>query len=50
MVSVILKQLNFNVAASWVVMTAVSVMTGVVVVGMVRGAMRELKARKEVGT
>jgi hypothetical protein len=50
MVSVILKQLNFNVAASWVVMTAVTVMTGVVVAGMVRGAMRELKARTEVRT
>jgi hypothetical protein len=49
MVSVILKQLNFDLAASWVVMTAVTVMTGVVIVGMVKGAARELKAQKGVG-
>jgi hypothetical protein len=31
------------------VMAAVSVITGVVVIGMIRGAMRELAAHKEVG-
>jgi hypothetical protein len=49
MVSVILKQLGYNTAAAWMVMAAVSAITGVVVVGMVRGAMRELAAHKEVG-
>ena len=49
MVSVILKQLGYNTAAAWMVMAAVSAITGVVVVGMVRGAMREVAAHKEVG-
>jgi uncharacterized membrane protein YfcA len=48
MVSVILKQLTYDTAAAWTVMAAVSVITGVVIVGMVRGAMRELAAHKEV--
>jgi hypothetical protein len=47
MVSVILKQLGFNAAASWTVMAAVSAITAVVVAGMVRGAARELAARRE---
>jgi hypothetical protein len=49
MISVILKQLGFDTAAAWTVMAAVSVITGVVVAGMVRGAARELAAHKEVG-
>jgi len=48
MISVVLKQLNYNTAAAWTVMLAVSAITGVVLVGMVRGAVRELAARKEV--
>jgi uncharacterized membrane protein YfcA len=47
MVSVILKQLSFDGAAAWMVMTAVTGMTGIIMVGMVRGAARELKARKK---
>jgi len=47
MVSVILKQLGFNDAAAWTVMAAVSAITAVVVGGMVRGAARELAARRE---
>lgn len=46
MVSVILKQLQMNTAASWVVMTAVTAMTLVVIVGMIKGAARELRARR----
>jgi hypothetical protein len=47
MVSVILKQLGYDTAAAWTVMVAVSGITGVVVAGMVRGAARELAARRE---
>jgi hypothetical protein len=47
MVSVILKQLGYNSAAAWTVMAAVSVITAVVVAGMVRGAVRELAANRE---
>jgi uncharacterized membrane protein YfcA len=46
MVSVILKQLGLGIAASWVIMTAVTAMTLVVIVGMVKGAARELRARR----
>ena len=46
MVSVILKQLGFGGAASWVIMTAVSLMTLIVIVGMVRGAAQELRSRR----
>ena len=46
MVSVILKQLKMGAAASWVVMSAVSLLTLVVIVGMVRGAIQELRAKK----
>lgn len=46
MVSVILKQLNLGGPASWVIMTAVSVMTLIVVVGMVRGAIHEIRERR----
>ena len=47
MISVILKQFNLSLLASWFVMTGVSAMTLVVIVGMVRGAVRELRAGRE---
>ncbi len=47
MISVMLKQLGWNVLASWFVMGGVSTMTLVVVVGMVRGAARELRTREQ---
>lgn len=46
MVSVILKQLKLSEAASWMVITAVLAMTLVVIVGMVGGAARELRAKR----
>jgi hypothetical protein len=46
MVSVILKQMQMSTAASWMVMTAVTAMTLVVIVGMVKGAVRELRAKR----
>jgi hypothetical protein len=46
MVSVILKQMGFGGAASWVIMTAVTIMTGIVIVGMFRGAAQELRAKR----
>ncbi|MGC8763129.1 MAG: sulfite exporter TauE/SafE family protein [Acidobacteriota bacterium] len=48
MISVILKQVGLTQAATWVVMGAVSVLTLVVMVGMFRGAARELRAKKGV--
>jgi uncharacterized membrane protein YfcA len=48
MISVILKQVGLTEAATWVVMGAVSVLTLVVMVGMFRGAARELRAKKGV--
>jgi hypothetical protein len=47
MISVVLKQLGFTTPASWFVMGGVSAMTLIVVVGMVRGAARELRARRQ---
>ncbi len=46
MVSVVLKQVGRGGVAAWVVMTAVTVMTLVVITGMVRGAVRELRAKR----
>jgi hypothetical protein len=46
MVSVILKQMGLTAAATWMVMGAVSVLTVVVIAGMVQGAVRELRAKK----
>jgi hypothetical protein len=43
LVSVVLKQFGMNAAATWVVMLAVSAMTLVIIVGMVRGAVNELR-------
>ncbi len=43
LVSVMLKQFDMSTAAAWLVMVAVSAMTLVVIVGMVRGAMQELR-------
>ncbi len=47
-VSVVLKQFDVSTLASWLVMTGVSAMTLVVAIGMVRGALRELRAKPEV--
>jgi uncharacterized membrane protein YfcA len=47
MVSVILKQLQFNMLAAWFVMTGVTLMTLIVIVGMVRGAIREVRSRRQ---
>ena len=47
MISVVLKQLQMGTLASWFVMTGVSAMTLIVVIGMVRGAARELRTRYE---
>jgi hypothetical protein len=47
-VSVILKQFDFSALASWLVMSGVSTMTLVVVIGMVQGALRELRTKPEV--
>ncbi len=46
MASVILKQVGWGGAASWVIMTAVSIMTLVVIVGMFKGAAQELRAKR----
>jgi uncharacterized membrane protein YfcA len=48
LVSVVLKQFRFDTLAAWFVMSGVSAMTLVVIVGMVRGAARELQARRGV--
>jgi uncharacterized membrane protein YfcA len=45
MVSVILKQAHQGGVATWLIMLAVTVMTLIVVVGMFRGAARELRAK-----
>jgi uncharacterized membrane protein YfcA len=47
-VSVVLKQFEFATLASWFVMTGVSSITLLVIVGMVQGAVRELRGRPEV--
>jgi uncharacterized protein len=44
-VSVILKQFELSALASWFIMTGVSSITLVVIIGMVQGAMRELQAK-----
>lgn len=49
-VSVVLKQFDMSTLASWFVMTGVSAITLVVVIGMVQGAMRELQAKAEVSS
>jgi hypothetical protein len=46
MISVILKQMGLSVAATWMVMAAVSIMTLIVIVGMFKGAAGELKAKR----
>lgn len=46
MISVILKQLGLSTIATWMVMAAVTVMTLIVIVGMVKGAANELKAKR----
>ncbi len=46
MVSVILKQMGLTAAATWMVMGAVSILTVVVIAGMVQGAVREIRAKK----
>jgi hypothetical protein len=45
LVSVVLKQLEMGTSAAWLVMAAVSAMTLVVIVGMVRGAIQELRQK-----
>jgi uncharacterized protein len=47
-VSIVLKQFEFSTLASWAVMLGVSGMTLLVVVGMVQGAVRELRSKPEV--
>lgn len=46
MVSVVLKQMGYGGAAAWVIMSAVTVMTLIVIVGMVRGAAVELRSKR----
>ncbi len=46
LISVILKQFKMGGAASWVIMTAVTIMTFVVIFGMVKGALQELRAKR----
>jgi len=46
LISVIMKQFRMNQAASWVVMSAVSIMTLFVIVGMFKGAIRELREKR----
>lgn len=46
MISVVLKQMGLGAAAGWMVMTAVTAMTAIVITGMVRGAVRELKLKR----
>lgn len=45
LVSVVLKQLEMGTSAAWLVMAAVTAMTLVVIVGMVRGAIQELRQK-----
>ena len=47
LISVVLKQLEMGTSAAWLVMAAVSAMTIVVIVGMVRGAIQELRRPSE---
>ncbi|MEW5984708.1 MAG: sulfite exporter TauE/SafE family protein [Acidobacteriota bacterium] len=47
LVSVVLKQLDMGTSAAWLVMAAVTAMTMVVVYGMVRGAIQELRRPSE---
>ena len=46
MISVILKQLQFNTAATWAVMGAVSILTLIVIVGMFKGAYKEIRNKR----
>jgi uncharacterized membrane protein YfcA len=46
MISVLLKQFGLSQIASWMVMAAVTAMTVVVMTGMIRGAVREVRAKR----
>jgi ABC-type lipoprotein release transport system permease subunit len=46
MISVILKQMDLGEAASWVIMSAVTVMTLIVIVGMFKGAAQEIRNKR----